>query len=65
MKTFTVIFKTGGNLNYKWNRIFTRFANRELAQGKAKELNKMGYETLIHDTDMLNTVGMPENAPTF
>lgn len=60
MQTFTVIYKTGGTLNSQWHRVLENYTSREAAQGKAAEVNRAGYETLIHDTARLEAVGLPE-----
>jgi hypothetical protein len=60
MKTFTVIYRTGGTENFKWNRVLALFENGQDAVAKKGELEKMGYPSLIHDTHLLDAVGMPE-----
>jgi hypothetical protein len=60
-KSYTVIYKTGGTECYQWHKIYTSFATVESAIEKRKELERMGYESLIHDTMLLNAIGMPED----
>ena len=60
MQTFTVIYRTGGTETFKWNRILTSFEDKQDAIAKKIELEKMGYPSLIHDTHLLDAVGMPE-----
>ncbi len=60
MKTYTVIYRTGGTQNFEWHRVFTVFSDKSQAQAKQQELAAMGYPALIHDTKMLESVGMPE-----
>lgn len=60
MKTFTVIYKTGGTKRFHWHRMFESYRTYEDAQRKAFEITNMGYETLIHDTDLLNSIGVPD-----
>ena len=59
-KSFSVIFRTGGTDNFKWNLVGERFATKESAVSKKAELERMGYPSLVHDADMLAAIGMPE-----
>ena len=61
-KTYTVIYRTGGTENFKWHKVLTHFTDYESARKRALEIERQGYKTIIHDTDKLNTIGMPDNA---
>lgn len=60
MKTFTVLYKTGGKVRYQWHRVYELYLSMEAAVAKANEIRRQGYETLIHDTTRLDAIGMPE-----
>jgi hypothetical protein len=59
MQTFTVIYRTGGTENFKWNRVGERYTNRTSAKESADGLERMGYPALIHDTKLLDAIGLP------
>jgi hypothetical protein len=56
---YAVIYRTGGTVNFKWNRVLGSF-NREEAVSECESLERMGYPTLMHDVEMLDSIGMPE-----
>jgi hypothetical protein len=58
---YSVIYRTGGTVNFKWKRVLNIFIDKESAQMKKDELEKMGYKTLIFKTDQLNSIGLPES----
>lgn len=60
MKTFTVIYRTGGTENFKWNRVGERYSDRASARESADGLERMGYPALVHDTKLLDSIGLPE-----
>ena len=60
MKTFTVIYRTGGTENFKWNRVGERYSDRTSAEESADGLERMGYPSLVHDTKLLDSIGLPE-----
>ena len=59
-KSFSVIFRTGGTDNFKWNLVGDVFT-RETASAKVAELERMGYRAMAHDAAMLASIGMPES----
>lgn len=59
-KSFSVIFRTGGTDTFKWNLVGERFASQDTAVAKKAELERMGYPAMVHDADMLASIGMPE-----
>jgi len=60
MQTYTVIYRTGGTENFKWNRVGERYPDRSSAQKSADGLERMGYPSLVHDTKLLDAIGLPE-----
>ena len=60
MKTYTVIYRTGGTLNAKWHRTLGRFTDYKKAVASANEIERQGYKALIQDTKMLDAIGLPE-----
>lgn len=61
MQTFTVIYRTGGTENFKWNRVGERYPDRASAKESAAGLERMGYPSLVHDTKLLDAIGLPES----
>ena len=61
MQTFTVIYRTGGTENFKWNRVGERYPDRASAKESAASLERMGYPSLVHDTKLLDSIGLPES----
>jgi hypothetical protein len=59
-KTYTVIYRTGGTDNFKWNKVTDTFTDYNDATIKAATIEKMGYKTIIHDTEKINNIGLPE-----
>ena len=59
-KYYTVIYRTGGTENAQWHKIFERYYDKEQANEKKLELEKMGYKSLVHDGKLLELHGMPE-----
>ena len=59
-KSFSVIFRTGGTDNFKWNLVGDVFT-RETATAKVVELERMGYKAMAHDAKQLASIGMPES----
>lgn len=59
--TFTVIYRTGGTHNFKWHRTNETHHDYLAAVEFAKDIERQGYPTLIHKTDMLDAIGLPES----
>jgi hypothetical protein len=59
-KTFTVYFRTGGTANFKWERQLELHATREAAQASVNELVRMGYPAHYADSQLLNSIGLPD-----
>ena len=64
VKTFTVIYRTGGTDNYSWHRVSTLHNTKESAKADVTLIEKQGYRALMFDTDKLNSIGMPEEMTT-
>lgn len=60
MKTYSIIYRTGGTDNFKWHRVGERYTTPTLAYAKQSELEKMGYPSLVHDTEMIESIGLPD-----
>jgi hypothetical protein len=57
---YTVIYRTGGWLTGKWFKVLETYPILEAA-GKCKaEIERMGYKALVHETEKLEALGMPE-----
>lgn len=65
MKSFTVIYRTGGKLNFQWKKCLP-IANKAKALADKAEIERMGYPALLFDTVQLEAIGLPEtyNAET-
>ena len=59
-KTFSVIYRKGGTLNFTWNKCTRRYSTKTEAQKMASQLEQLGYPSMIFDTNDLNTIGLPE-----
>jgi len=57
---YTVIYRTGGRERCEWLRVYEQFRSWEDALVCAREIERMGYKTLIERTDRLNSIGMPK-----
>lgn len=58
-KTWTTIYRTGGTTRCRWHKT-TPQVRREDADAMRADLEKAGYRALVHDTRLLNSVGLPE-----
>lgn len=58
MKTFTVIYRTGGTHNCLWLKT-TPVATKREANDRAANIERMGYKAIVHETRALNSIGMP------
>lgn len=58
MKTFTVVYRTGGKLNCEWKRTIP-FPLQDEAKKVGREIERGGRKALIFDTAQLNSIGMP------
>lgn len=56
---YTVIFRIGGPLGFEWRKTLGS-KPYDMALTEAREIERMGYKTLIHETHLLNSIGMPE-----
>jgi hypothetical protein len=57
---FALVYRTGGKLSCKWNRVLENFETRQAAEEAATKIEKMGYKTLIFKRGMLDSIGLPE-----
>jgi hypothetical protein len=57
--TFTVIYRTGGTVNFKWHKAFPVETATE-AEALRQSTERMGYKALTHRTSELNKIGLPE-----
>ena len=60
MRTYCVIYRTGGTENYKWQRSLA-VEDRAKAQILQAVCEKAGYEAMIEDYQLSLSVGLPEN----
>lgn len=58
-ESFTVIYRTGGTKNFKWKEVLP-VATKKEAEKKKKELERMGYKSIIHKTKELRSIGLPD-----
>ena len=57
-KLFNVIYRTGGTHNCKWIRVLDAYPIDQ-AHTIAASIERMGYRTVIHDTDTVRAIGLP------
>lgn len=55
---YTVVYRTGGTANCKWNRTVT--GTRAECEKMRTDTEKMGYKALLFKTVQLDSIGMPE-----
>lgn len=58
MKSYTVIYRTGGTVNFEWKKCQPT-ADRAAAYAMRNDIEKMGYKALVHDTNQLEIIGLP------
>lgn len=58
MRTYCVVFRTGGRENFQWKRSIA--ANREETAVRLAEVQKMGYQAFMEDYDKSVSIGLPE-----
>lgn len=58
MKTFTVIYRSGGPHNCLWHKTVPVVTKRE-ADARAANIERMGYKAIVHETRALDSIGMP------
>lgn len=58
-KTWTVIYRTGGTDNFQWHKALP-VLSREEADTQKAVLTRQGYIALIHRTDLLEAIGLPD-----
>jgi hypothetical protein len=59
LKTYTVIYRDGGTLNFQWHRVLELYTDYTQASYKAIEIERMGYKSLVFNTKALNNIGLP------
>jgi len=55
---YTVIYRVGGTEHCTWKRCLPVSTINE-ANKQAEGIERMGYKTLVHLTEILNWLGMP------
>ena len=58
MKTYCIVYRTGGTENFKWRR--TLPMSRENATQAHASVERMGYPALMVDYELSKAVGLPE-----
>lgn len=59
MKTYTLIYRSGGRENGRWNRTLV-VGTHAYCRTKAQQCETMGYPALVMTTDGLNALGLPD-----
>lgn len=57
--TYTVIYRTGGTENFRWLKALP-VATKVEAQELAISVRSYGRVAIVHRTDLLDAIGMPE-----
>jgi len=58
MKTYYVIYRTGGTLNAQWHRSLEM--SKELAEQTKLDIEKGGRKCLVVDCKLSDAIGLPE-----
>lgn len=58
IQTFCVVWRSGGTLNFKWNR--TCPYGRDKAEELLADTKRMGYKCLLVDYQQSLVLGLPE-----
>ena len=56
---FCVVYRTGGTVNFKWNRSVA-VDSKEAAEAVALTVERMGYPAKIVDYHLSMSIGLPE-----
>ena len=59
--TFTVIYRTGGTVNFQWHRTLTSERSREALKTFAAGIERMGYKARVVTLQELAVAGLPHN----
>lgn len=59
MKTYTVIYRTGGTENFKWHKT-VEYQSYQSAASSMQDIVKGGRIAMIFDTSLLSSIGLPE-----
>lgn len=59
LNTFTVIYRTGGPAMCAWHKCLAVLTMEEAIEMK-RDIERGGRKAIIHKTDELNALGMPE-----
>lgn len=59
--TYSVLFQTGGYINYSWKPVLDTFLGRAEADAKRDELIAAGYPAMIYKTSELDAIGGPDD----
>ena len=58
---FTVIYQTGGSLDFRWNRTLV-FGSRELCNRHAETIRRGGRVAYVKEAARLSTIGLPDDS---
>jgi hypothetical protein len=51
-----IVYRTGGTIDFKWQRVFDTFPSEDAAKARREEIERMGYPTkLITDDSQIPT----------
>jgi len=59
MENFTVVYRTGGTMRFRWARC-APVATRPEADAQAASIERMGYRALVAPTARWDAAGLPE-----
>ena len=58
MKTYSVVYRTGGIDRFEWKRTFPK--SKDLAYQDMLDIERMGYKALLVDHEQSMRIGLPE-----
>lgn len=59
--TFSVYYRKGGTVNFKWHMVLERYSTPEEAQVAVSEIGRTGYKALYAPTSQLLSLDLPYN----
>ena len=57
--SYTVIYRIGGTERFEWRKC-APVATHDEAKQQREEIERMGYKALVHRSEYLATIGLPE-----
>lgn len=59
-RSFSIGYRTGGTLNFRWHRMLVSFSSKAAAELEAENIRRMGYPAHVYDSRLLDAIGLPD-----